>query len=282
MSETMTKYYKCLEITAGATLDEVKAAYRQMAQVWHPDRFGTSSALRDKATEHMKEINVAYDKLQRHIVAKNRQVAARAFEIGYGHYSADRFEKALEYFKKAAEFGHGDDDADYWTALAYHKSRSFGTAMPYLEKARKRNPKNADILFAIAINYSESGLSRSACEVLMDSLDFNPDHLKTWCKLGSIFAERGECSSAETMYAEAVKRAPTDFDIMVTLARLYRQTGKLEDARYWVQRAKEIDTHPSVKSGYMSNLLHDIDRQIEEKQEMEDRSQARLSEATMV
>ncbi len=31
--------YKILGLKLGASIDEVKQAYRQMAKTWHPDRF---------------------------------------------------------------------------------------------------------------------------------------------------------------------------------------------------------------------------------------------------
>jgi WD40 repeat protein len=57
-------YYEILELPPGASLDEVKEAYRDLAQVWHPDRFANSPRLQQKALEKMKEINEAYDFLK--------------------------------------------------------------------------------------------------------------------------------------------------------------------------------------------------------------------------
>lgn len=57
-------YYEILELDIGATADEVKEAYRDMAQVWHPDRFANSPRLQQKALAKMKEINEAYDFLK--------------------------------------------------------------------------------------------------------------------------------------------------------------------------------------------------------------------------
>lgn len=58
--------YVVLELPAGASMAEVKVAYRDLAQVWHPDRFTHSPRLRTRAEEKMKMINEAYNSLQRH------------------------------------------------------------------------------------------------------------------------------------------------------------------------------------------------------------------------
>ena len=50
-----------LEPTASA--QEIKAAYRDLAKVWHPDRFAHDPRLQQKAQEQLKEINEAYGRL---------------------------------------------------------------------------------------------------------------------------------------------------------------------------------------------------------------------------
>lgn len=54
------RYYRILELPPGATLEEIRQAYRDLAVVWHPDRFMHSPRLQEKAQAKMKEINEAY------------------------------------------------------------------------------------------------------------------------------------------------------------------------------------------------------------------------------
>jgi hypothetical protein len=57
---------RCLELLglkAGASAQEIKAAYRDMAKVWHPDRFAHDPRLQAKAQNKLKEINEAYEAL---------------------------------------------------------------------------------------------------------------------------------------------------------------------------------------------------------------------------
>ena len=64
MIDDANKYYKVLELEPGAGADEIKQAYRDLAQIWHPDRFATSPRLLERAQEKMKELNEAYDFLK--------------------------------------------------------------------------------------------------------------------------------------------------------------------------------------------------------------------------
>ena len=52
-----------LGLKPGAQAHEIKAAYRDLAKVWHPDRFTHDPRLQEKAQEKLKEINEAYRQL---------------------------------------------------------------------------------------------------------------------------------------------------------------------------------------------------------------------------
>lgn len=52
--------YEVLGISRGASEEEIKKAYRELAKKYHPDNY-VNSPLTDLAAEKMKEINEAYD-----------------------------------------------------------------------------------------------------------------------------------------------------------------------------------------------------------------------------
>ncbi len=60
---TPKKSFEILEIQPNATVEDIKKAYRDLANVWHPDRFSHSIRLKKKAEEKLKEINIAYQEL---------------------------------------------------------------------------------------------------------------------------------------------------------------------------------------------------------------------------
>ncbi len=56
--------YEVLGVPRGASDDEIKKAYRALAKKYHPDNYAGSD-LSDVAEEKMKEINEAYDEIQK-------------------------------------------------------------------------------------------------------------------------------------------------------------------------------------------------------------------------
>ena len=79
----MNDPYKVLGISRDATDEEVKKAYREMARKYHPDNY-INSPMSDLAEEKMKEINQAYEEIQ-----KSRSNPAKGRDTGYeGDYDA--------------------------------------------------------------------------------------------------------------------------------------------------------------------------------------------------
>jgi hypothetical protein len=57
----LSKAYELLGVKPGVSSRELKAAHRDLAKVWHPDRFVHDPRLQEKAQEKLKEINEAYE-----------------------------------------------------------------------------------------------------------------------------------------------------------------------------------------------------------------------------
>jgi curved DNA-binding protein CbpA len=76
----MSDPYKVLNISPNASDDEVKRAYRELARKYHPDNYH-DNPLADLAQEKMKEINEAYEQVQ-----KQRKTQA-AYGSPQGAYS---------------------------------------------------------------------------------------------------------------------------------------------------------------------------------------------------
>jgi hypothetical protein len=63
VNDESIKYYELLGVAPGSSMQELKTAHRDLAKVWHPDRFAHDPRLQQKAQDKLKEINEAYDRL---------------------------------------------------------------------------------------------------------------------------------------------------------------------------------------------------------------------------
>jgi len=65
--------FEVLELDPGASPDEAKQAYKDIVNVWHPDRFSSNLRLKEKAEEKIKEVNAAYDTVKSFLSSKQTQ-----------------------------------------------------------------------------------------------------------------------------------------------------------------------------------------------------------------
>lgn len=64
MDDTTHRALHSLDLAPGASLDDVKKSYRELALIWHPDK--VPDRVKDRATAKFTEINEAYQWLVRH------------------------------------------------------------------------------------------------------------------------------------------------------------------------------------------------------------------------
>lgn len=75
--DTMKSPYEVLGISPNASDEEVKRAWRELARKYHPDRY-RDSELSDIAAEKMKEINAAYEEIQKRRAEKPSDFSSTA------------------------------------------------------------------------------------------------------------------------------------------------------------------------------------------------------------
>lgn len=67
---TRAEALQVLGLQEGASRDEVAAAYRELAQMLHPDKYGENKRLRARAEQQMRRINEAHDVLCKGVGAR--------------------------------------------------------------------------------------------------------------------------------------------------------------------------------------------------------------------
>ena len=64
----ISAYLELFDLPDAFTEAQLKQAYHDLVQVWHPDKHSHNERLRKKADEKMKEINQAYEVLQSRLI----------------------------------------------------------------------------------------------------------------------------------------------------------------------------------------------------------------------
>lgn len=92
----LTEALRILGIDADASPEDIKTAYREMAQILHPDRFAGNGKLQRRATEQFKNLQEAYDVAMGKRSAKAPSDAASASRAPGCRSSAASEEREIE------------------------------------------------------------------------------------------------------------------------------------------------------------------------------------------
>lgn len=95
--------YEVLGVPRGASEDQIKSAYRELAKKYHPDNY-SGSPLQDLADEKMKEINEAYDA----IMAGQPYTSGETYN-NYGYNSYNYASNDYSYIINLINSGRLDD-----------------------------------------------------------------------------------------------------------------------------------------------------------------------------
>ena len=103
----MTDPYQVLGVSPSATDEQIKNADRELARKYHPDNYA-NNPLADLAQEKMKEINEAYDQIQRQ--RKQQQSSRSGQGYSQGGYSQSGYSRG--YAGQRSYAGGGSQFAD--------------------------------------------------------------------------------------------------------------------------------------------------------------------------
>ncbi|MFA5561558.1 MAG: J domain-containing protein [Eubacteriales bacterium] len=149
----MTDPYQILGVSRNATDEQVKAAYRALARKYHPDNYTSDNPLADLATEKMKQINEAYEQIQKERAGGAPPRAGGDYTGGYTGsplyaeirrlIQTRRMNEAEARLKQIPPTGR-DAEWHYLTSIILTRRGYLSDAMRELEIACEMDPGNAE------------------------------------------------------------------------------------------------------------------------------------------
>lgn len=143
----MTDPYKVLGISRDATDIEVKNAYRALARKYHPDNYAGNPDMAELAEEKMKEINAAYEEINRERKtgkAKNSGSGSNATYIDIRNMINARRMREAEAALARIPVADRTADWHFLESLVLMQRGYVNDAMRELETACQMDPNNME------------------------------------------------------------------------------------------------------------------------------------------
>ena len=156
----MTDPYQVLGVSPSATDEQIKNAYRELARKYHPDNY-VNNPLADLAQEKMKEINEAYDQIQRQRKQQQQSYSGQASaNRGYSNAGRSQFADIRQLLNsnrlsEAEELLEGipqqrrDAEWYYLRGRVFYVHGWLDQAYSYYTRAVQMNPGNAEYQTAL-------------------------------------------------------------------------------------------------------------------------------------
>jgi len=165
--------YRILELPQGASLDDIKSAYRRLARKYHPDVNQSDP----KATEKFREVKEAYDILRdpSHYTSKtnNRsQYLKQKLKLVQNLIKEKNYYDAVCVVEELRRRYPNDPEVARWQAIAYYRwgkellqQGKYIRARDYLTRVLSTDPQNRGLCYAAKRNLDQ-----------LDELQVSPAH----------------------------------------------------------------------------------------------------------
>jgi hypothetical protein len=213
MTDDASIWLQVLGLEKSASQEEIRRAYRDLAKVWHPDRFVSDARLYLKAEEKLKEINHAYDRLRTYRpVLKQDEATGRA---GYSHQSTSDDTSA-----KRGDDGAARGAATEGEYAPPHSDRTAGAPEATKNKTEDEGGRPLAaaivalaivliIMLAIAVNNSWLNVNTRPVPPLIVAVTPVPLTVKYWYCFEADGLVRVENSAQAATFLESILQRPS-------------------------------------------------------------------------
>ncbi|MBK5720607.1 tetratricopeptide repeat protein [Dysgonomonas sp. Marseille-P4677] len=181
-----------------------------------------------------------YDYLK-HCIALDSTNANVLYELGNYFNSVDSKNKALDHYRKAANY----DGDNYYYNMAYASMclefKQYSDAIEQFEKLVSKNPDNTELYVYLSESYRLDGNLKGAISALDKLEQIVGLNEKISLQKYQLYTLMNQEKKAFAEIQKYIDKYPTEIKYQILLGDLYLQTGKTNEAFMVYSKAKSID-----------------------------------------
>jgi tetratricopeptide (TPR) repeat protein len=193
---------------------------------------------------------------------EKRQQAEEYFKLGNDYYRQDKYNNAIEAYRKAIELNPDYAEAYYNLGIVYGKQGDYVEAIKKFGKAIELKPGYAEAYDKLSIAYNYQGIVCSkrdeyvnAIEAYKEAIKLKPDYAEAcdnlgiaYNNLGIIYYDQGEYAKAIEEFEKAKELKPKEAAVYYNLGNAY---AKLDEYANAIEKyEKAIELNPDYAEAY--------------------------------
>lgn len=237
--------YEILGLKPGASIKEIKDAYRNLALRYHPDKDSSEGN-----EERFVKISDAYQTLRLQLVGESKTIpkfgdiypedAVYSYEQAEKLLLKQKYEEAIVFFDKALEKLPRYANAWLKKGNALSNLEKYDQALYCYEKVLQINPESADAWNLKGICLSDLKRYQDAMESFDEAILLDPTRASTWNFKGVCFFILEKFTNALECFDRATKLNPDLAVAWHNKGGVLLKLGKQKDADKCYEKAKKL------------------------------------------
>lgn len=171
----------------------------------------------------------------------------------------EAWDKAQSCYQRILERYPEEADAHFYLGEIDSHFQNHAAASYRYEQACQLNPQDRDYRFALARALSQRSRQYQAVEHLQALIEQNPDWLKPYAELASIYYSEAQKEAALAYYQKAAELAPHEPDVLYPLAALQHELGHYLQAQESYETLRVVAPHNTQVCHNLANLYYLLD-----------------------
>ncbi len=207
----MRNPYEVLGLKEGASVDEIKKAYRELVKKYHPDRY-RDNPLSDLAEDKLREINEAYDILIKNAGNSRQQYSYQ--QQRQHSYQQQRQQQQQQGYNTGSGTGYANDDPMVYKIKMLIQNGNYAQAQQLLDSMQIRG---SSWYYLQGLLFLRRGWYDRANVLLKRAVELEPGNLEYREALSRVNSQYSGYRQNPNFYRNSYRQSPDMCSVCTTL-----------------------------------------------------------------